>query len=240
MRLDNKQINFKVIRNLVGLAIVILSMAGCASQPPILDMSPDAEITFDGLREIEHPTTDKAWAKPGLQLSGYSKIMIQSAGIEYRPGGETSRSSIAISRGGEFALTEKTKARFREIVGEVFLDELAKSEKFTLVNEPGQDVLIVRGALLDVVSYVPPDRIGRSDVYLSQIGAVTLVLEIRDSMTDAIYIRAVDRDAIGGNSVVQESSRPANTAEVKQTVRRWARLVRTNLDSFSGFSNTSN
>jgi hypothetical protein len=240
MSLYNKEINNKVNRNLVGLAIVFLSMVGCASQPASLDMSPDADVTFDGLREVKHSAADKAWAKPGVQLSGYSKIMIQGAGIEYRPGGETSRSSRAASRSSEFALTEKQKARFREVVGEVFLDELAKSERFTLVNEPGQEVLIVRGALLDVVSFVPPDRIGRSDIYLSQVGAVTLVLEIRDSMTDAIFVRAVDRDAIGDNSMAQKSSRSMNTAEVKQTVRRWGALLRTRLDSFSGYSSTSN
>lgn len=224
--------------NITILAFVLFVLAGCASQTPVLDMSPDAEVTFDGLREIKDSIAGKAWAKPGLNLSGYSKIMIQGAGIEYRPGG-AARRSIANSADSQFALTEEQKARFKEVVGEVFLKELGESEKFTLVNEPGPDVLLIRGGLLDVVSYVPPEPIGRSDIYLREIGAVTLVLEIRDSMTDAIYVRAVDRNAIGNNSMMMQSSRVLNTSEVKRTIARWASMLRSRLDSFSGYTSVA-
>lgn len=218
-----------------GFAMVTILVGGCA-QTPVLDMSPGAEVTFDGLHEIKHATAHKAWAKPGIDLSGYTKIMLQGAGIEYRPGGETRRRPVR-SSSNEFALSEEQKAGFREIVAEVFISELGKSEKFTLVNAPAADALIVRGALLDVVSYVPPEPIGRGDVYLSEVGAVTLVLEIRDSTTDAIYVRAIDRDAIGDDGMMQQSNRPMNRSEVRQTIRRWASLLRRRLDSFSDYAN---
>ncbi len=224
-----------VIVRLVALPLAALLVFGCATSTPAIDTSPEAEVTFDGLHEIKASTADKAWARPDLDLSQYSKIRLQGAGIEYRPGGESGRTWTARSRGGPYEVTEKQKERLRGVVAEAFLDELGKSEKYTLVNESGPDVLLIRGALLDVVSYVPPEPVGgRSRVYLSSVGEATLVIEIRDSITDAILVRAVDRRAAEqmGGSMARESNRVTNTAEIKRLARRWASLLRTRLDEF--------
>jgi hypothetical protein len=74
---------------------------------------------------------------------------------------------------------------------------------------------------------------------LAEIGAVTLVLEIRDSITDAILVRAIDRDSIGDDFMMKNSNRVTNTSEVKRVIRKWASALRERLDSFSGFKNTA-
>ena len=222
----------------MAMPLATLMIFGCATSTPAIDTSPEAEVTFDGLHEIKASAADKAWARPDMDLSQYTKIRLQGAGIEYRPGGESGRTWSARSRGGPYEVTEKQKERLRQVVAEAFLDELGKSEKYTLVNESGADVLVVRGALLDVVSYVPPDPVGgRSTVYLSSVGEATLVLEIRDSITNAILVRVVDRRAAEqmGGSLGMESNRVTNTAEVKRVARRWASLLRTRLDEFHGW-----
>ena len=45
-----------------------------------------------------------------------------------------------------------------------------------MVEEPGPDVLIISGGLHDIVSNVPPPTVGRSDIYLSSVGEITLIL----------------------------------------------------------------
>jgi hypothetical protein len=205
-----------------------------------MDMSPNADVTFDGLREVTHTAFAHVWARPGLSLAGYTKVMLQGASVEYRPGGETSRRSMIRSTGVEFALAEDENARVREIVSKEFADELRESEKFILVDEPGRDVLLIRAGLLDVVSYVPPEPIGRGDTYLTEIGRVTLVLEIRDSVTQAIYVRAIDRDAIGDDNMMRQSNRATNTFEVKQTVKKWGSILREGMDTFDGYVLTTN
>lgn len=228
-----------LVKKCVALSFLSLALAGCATPTPTLDTGPNAEITFDGLHAVQNSAADKAWAIPGLDLSGYNKIMFEGAGIEFRPGGEAGRTSVSRSRGGPYEVTDQQKAGFRRVVGETLLDELGKSERFTLVNEAGPDVLLIRAALLDVVSYVPPETTGRSEVYLTQIGAVTLVLEIHDSITDAILVRAIDRSSIGDDSMMKNSNRVTNTAEVRRVIRRWSSTLRERLDSFSGFENTA-
>jgi len=223
----------------VVLLFLALSLGGCATPDPTISDDPNAEITFDGLHELKNSAADIAWAMPGVDLSGFTKIMVQKTGIEFRPGGEAGRSSFSRSSTGPFEVTEQQKAGFQKIVKEVVLDELGKSTKFALVDEPGPDVLLIRIALLDVVSFVPPEPIGRADIYLRDIGEVTLVLELRDSITGAILVRAINRDAIGSSDRMNRSSRTANAAEVKRLIRRWMSTLRERLDTFSGFTNTA-
>jgi len=137
---------------------------GCAASEPTIDTSPEAEVTFDGLYPVKGGRMDGAWARPDFSVEQYSKVMLQGVGVEYRPGGSKSR-TLSTSRGGEyFDLTPEQKARFEEEMRNAFTEELAKGEHFELVTEPGPDVLLIRGGLLDVVSFVPPDPITRGEL----------------------------------------------------------------------------
>lgn len=217
---------FTEVCRITGVALLVAIIAGCSTAPPTIDTSPGAEVTFDGLHEVQNSRADKAWARPGVDLSQYSKIMIAGAGVEYRPGGESGRSFYSRSSGGHFEVTEDQKERFRTVMTEAFLDELGKSERFAIVDERGPDVLLIKGALLDVVSYVPDEPVGRTSIYLSQVGEATLVLEIRDSVTDAILARAVDRRAAENAMGFTESNRVTNRAEVRRVAKYWARRLR--------------
>lgn len=215
-------------------SVAAITIAGCATPPPTVDTSAEAEMTFDGLFPVKDSRADQAWARPDVDLTQYSKVMLQSIGIEYRPGGESGRTLSSRSSGGPYEVTEEQKDRFEELMRETFLDELGKSEHFTIVSEPGPDVLLVRGGLLDVVSYVPPDPVGvRSDIYLSRVGEATIVIELRDSITEAILARAVDRRAAEQMSGAwQASNRVTNATEVRRMARTWARLLRERLDDY--------
>lgn len=216
------------------ITVIAITIAGCATPAPTVDTSAEAEMTFDGLYPVKNSRADQAWARPDVDLTQFSKIMLQGVGVEYRPGGESGRSFSARSRGGPYEVTEAQKARFEATMREAFLEELLKSKHFTIVTEPGPDVLLIRGALLDVVSYVPPDPVGaRADVYLSKVGEATLVLELRDSITEAILARAIDRRAaenLGGT--LQYSTRVFNATEVKRLARTWGSLLRDRLDEY--------
>lgn len=209
-------------------------LTGCAGSNPTVDTSAEAEISFDGLYRVKGGTADAAWVRKGADISQYSKIMLQGVGIEYRPGGESGRLYYSRKSADHFEISDKQKERLVEILTEAFRKELGKSEHFTIVSEPGPDVLLIRGALLDVVSFVPPEPIGRGEIFLSRVGEATLVLEIRDSVSDAILVRAVDRraaeDAAGGFS---RSNRVFNAAEVRRMAQAWARKLRERLDEYA-------
>jgi hypothetical protein len=58
-----------------------------------------------------------------------------------------------------------------------------------------------------------------------------LVLEIRDSMSNAIYARAIDRRAAQRMGQMMESNRVTNRAEVRRLGRRWGELLRNGLEA---------
>lgn len=215
------------------LAVAALTVA-CTTAPPTVQSGPDAEVSFDGLHRVDNSQADLAWAKPDFDISGYTKIMFVGEGIEYAPAENKGRTTMERSRGGPYFIDEDSRTRFEELVRETFIDEMQQIERYEIVTEAGPDVMMIRGGLLDVVSYVPEDPMsGRSSIYLSSIGEATLVLELRDSETGAILARSIDRRAaeqIGGTMI--ESNRVTNTAEVRRLVRFWGRRLREGLDGF--------
>lgn len=211
-----------------GLAgILLLAVAGCATTPREPELG--SGESFDGLREVTNARISKAWIRPDLDLSGYTKILPVNAGVEYRPVKDRPRN--APSSASTFPITAESRAKFEALVTEIFREELAKSERFEIASEPGPDVLVLAGGLLDVVSNVPPEPIGRGEIYLSQVGEATLVLELRDSESNTALVRMIDRRAAEKASGMTWSNTVSNTAEVRRLIRQWAVRLRNALDT---------
>ena len=219
---------------LAGL-IGIFALGACTSAPPTVQTGPDAEVSFDGLHKVDNARADEAWARPDFNLSAYDSIMITRPTIEYRPVRNRGNTSISRSSGGPYFIDSDARARFEQLVEDVFREELGKIENFDIVTEAGPGTLIIQGGVLDVVSFVPPDiSVGRSDIYIRSIGEATLVLELRDSETGTILARAVDRRAAENRGdILQESNRATNTMEVRRLLRFWAGRLRESLDGFA-------
>ncbi len=222
---------------LIGLALITVLGTACATNPTI-DTSAEAELSFDGLYPVKGARVSKAWARQDVDLSIYNKIMLEGAGIHYRPVKNVSATRAASSRASEFPISESTKERLEAVLREGFLAELSKTDRFEFVSEPGPDVLLIRGALIDVVSRVPPQRAGRSDVYLSSVGEATLVLELIDSQSEAVLIRSVDRRAAETIGVATSSNSVSNSAEIRRLAGRWGRSLREGLEFLADEFNT--
>ncbi|MGB5410604.1 MAG: DUF3313 family protein [Woeseiaceae bacterium] len=224
----NKKIQFPIL-----LASALL-FAGCTTTPQF-QSGPDAELTHDGLTRVDKTIMDVVWARTDIDLTTYSKIRFKAVGVEYRPvkgpySGRAGTGSTKRPMQDEFALNEDQKKQVAEEIGSAFLEELARSDAYELVDESGPDVLTLYVGLLDVVSRVPPDSVGRSIVLLDSVGEATLLMELRDSMSDAIYLRAVDRRAAADIFEMTRSTPVSNRAEVRRLGRYWAGLVRDGLE----------
>ena len=207
-------------------------MASPIQEAPRVQTGPDAEVTYDGLHRVDRSVMDIAWVKPDLDLTGYTKLIVASGGMSFRDVRPTSS-----RRATEFPVREENKERLREILREEFVEELEKLERYDLVTEPGPDVLVLVGAVIDVVSSVPSDidsaRYARGGVYLSSVGQATLVLELRDSQTNEVLARAADRRA-AKSPFAFEASAPMAWAQVRRLAKSWAVLVRQGLEQFNG------
>jgi hypothetical protein len=185
--------------------------------------------SFDGLVEVVNSRASKAWVHPDFDLSGYTRVRLEGAGIEFRPIRE--RSSLSRSDGQSYPMSQQAQTRLAKIMREAFEKQLARSERFELTERVGPDVLTVWGGLLDVVSFAPPQRGGRDDIFLRRVGEATLVIELRDSETNATLMRIMDRRAAErAPGSVMNSNTVTNTADVRRLANTWARLFRQRLD----------
>ena len=223
------------------ISLILLSMlvvAACSnSTGPALQTGDDAELTHDGLVRVDNTIMDSVWARPGIDLKGINKVIFVPIGVSYRDV-EPSDPTTALRRSTrsrdtelrEFQLDEETKAFFEAEIGGVFDEEVSASNVYTVVDEPGPDVISVGIALLDVVSRVPPQARTRPRVFIEMVGEATLVLEIRGSMSNTVYLRAVDRRAAAQQSQMIESNPVTNAAEIRRLGRRWGQITREGLE----------
>ncbi len=219
------------------IAVLAIGTVGCTSTPTF-QTGEDAEVTHDGLTRLDRTVMDAVWARKDIDISGVSKIMLESVGVEFRNvsgpysgRGGTGTSRATTSSRNQFQLDAETRALFIEEISGAFREELARSEVFEIVDEPGPDVLLIRGGLLDVVSRVPPETVGRSRIFIDRVGEATLVLEVRDSESNTVLVRAVDRRAAESNMGMRESTRVTNRAEVRRLGRRWGGILRNGLEA---------
>jgi len=139
-------------------------------------------------------------------------------------------SSILSTTGDEaYPVPQEHKEEFRQVVVEGFIEELKRSERFQMVDEVGPGTLVVRGAVMDIVSWVPPST-ARADVYLPAIGEGTVVFELIDPETGLMQARVGERSNIRPpNHSDSAFTRPANFNTVWPDVDRWARAVASEL-----------
>ncbi len=219
------------------LIVSMLAITACTTtSAPVMQSGEDAEATFDGLVRVDNTIMDSVWARPDVDLRGITKVIFVPVGVSYRDV-EPTDPSTALRRSArsrdtelrEFQLDEETKAFFEDEIGTAFEAEVSSSQVYTVVDEPGPDVIKVGVALLDVVSRVPPQAQSRPRVFIEMVGEATLVLEIRGSMSNTIYVRAVDRRAAQQSQMI-ESNRVTNSAEVRRLGRRWGQITREGLE----------
>jgi hypothetical protein len=217
----------------------VWALAGVASAAaPQIQTGQGAETTFDGLTRVDNTIMDAVWVRPDIDLRGFRKVLFVPVGVSYRDV-EPSDPTTALRRSTrsrttelrEFQLDEETKALFEAEIGAAFSEEVAASEVYEVVDEAGPDVLQIGVALLDVVSRVPPQAATQPRVYIESVGEATLVLEIRGSMSNSVYLRAVDRRAAARQSEMIESNRVTNASEIRRLGRRWGEIVRKGLET---------
>jgi len=214
---------------------MVVAVAGCVSTPPpTLQTGPDAEVTVDGLVRVDNAVVPVAYRKPDMDLTGYTRFMLDPVEIAYQkdPGG-VRRSGMGFAD-ENFALSssqmESLRGRFQETV----IEALTQDGGYELTTEPAADVLRITASLIDLVVSVPTEMSGRQDVYTRSYGLVSLILELRDSQSGEILVRAGDRrDPTRNTSDRLAAVTPGLVrSDVDRLFRHWADLLRERLDAF--------
>jgi hypothetical protein len=198
-----------------------------AAAPAVQEKPPVAKVTGGDELVKEKGYFRETWVSPDADITKYSKLHLWNAVFQFRDVGEkkTPRTTSSILRSeGEFPIAPESREKFREVVVGAFVEELERSKRFEVVDTVGPGTLLLRGAIFDIVSNVPP-RLTRGNVYLSAVGEGTFVIELIDAETGEMLARVGERRRIQPPGGVDAFTKPANAATVWVDVGQWARGV---------------
>lgn len=211
-----------------------IAIAGCETTParePTIQAGPNAEVTVDGLHRVDNSKMALAYAKPDVDLGSYTKIMLDPVSIAYKKEPRGTGRMRTAHHESNFALTAKQTENMKSLFQESAVNALSSDNGYQIVSHPGPDVLRVRCALIDLVVTVPTEEpAGRSRTFAESYGAVTLVVELRDSETGEIFARVADREEPGSNFGMTEVNRVTVSSDLKRLFKFWSGYLREGVD----------
>jgi len=218
-------------------ALGVVWLAALLLTPPTAlakDKQPIPLETHDGLVLQSDSKVARAYLDPNADFSVYEKIMILDCHVAFRKNWQRDQRRSGSGRAARNEQMEKIKTDVARLFREVFSEKLAQDGGYAIVDTAGEDVLLVRPAILDLDINVPDNRgTGRSTVYTSTSGAATLLIELYDSETGDILARAADRKtARSPSGHMTWTTTASNRSNARRVLGRWADLLRERLDEF--------
>ena len=212
---------------LILFSSTLLSVMGSAadSAPP--------QSTHDGLVLQKSSEAAVVYARPGADLTSYSKIALLKAYVAFKKNWRRDYNEQEPDL--ERQISDKDMQRMRDAMADefqkVFTDVLSKKGGHEMVTEGSDGVLIIRPAIIDL-TVAAPDKMaaGMSETYSAYAGEMTLYMELYDGKTGQIIYRVIDRRA-AGNDFWRVRNRVTNRADADRVLRRWAELLESHLAS---------
>jgi hypothetical protein len=224
----------KSVFGAMALVLGAVLLGGCATT------GQQQEAEWDGLVRQPHPRLSAVFVRPGAQeeMGAFRSVMLEPVYVSFASDFETGRRSGSASR----RLNADDLAAIRQSLGDLFQQifrEELESGGYEIVEQPGPETLRVSAAIVDLFITAPDaaQPTGRSRTYTANSGRMTLVVELRDSVTGEILARAVDGQSGRGTGTWTVSNRVTNTADARRALRVWARALRDGLDELYARSN---
>lgn len=212
-----------------ALAATMTLAAGCQSNPatPIDDIANET-----GMRRAVSTRLDALYVRPDVKFGAYTKVLLRPVHVSFR---DTWRPERA---GTPFRLSEadmnRLKQDFESTFMQVFGSEMQADEGFELVEAPGPGVLEVRAEVTDL--FIPAPDLSyysttRTRTFTREGSEMTLIAEVRDSVSGEILSRAYDEGRVMRNPIFDEANRVTNRMDARRIISMWATQLRSTLDT---------
>jgi hypothetical protein len=221
-------------------ALAALTALAFGRATAALAASPPAE--WDGLTRVRSSRSQAVYVLPGADFRPYTKVMLDPTEIAFQRNWQRNFNSRTI-RGPSGRITDADIEQMVNDGGKAATDIFTQAFNtggFPVVDAPGDDVLRVRTAIVNV-TVTSPDRMtaGRSRTYSGEAGTATLVIEARDSVSGALLGRAVDAQVAGDSSIFLNRTQMSNRADFRTLAQRWARTAVSGLQQLRSSSPVS-
>jgi tRNA/tmRNA/rRNA uracil-C5-methylase (TrmA/RlmC/RlmD family) len=211
------------LQSIVSVLLLGLTQLGyAASKLP--------EVTEDGLELRKVKGIDVVYVRPGATLAAYKRVMLDPVEVAFSKDWDPEKTGSRMKLSP--ADREKLRTELAALFDKTFKEELEKKNGYPVVTEAAADVLRVTPALIDVYANAPDTmQPGRSVTFTVSAGRATLIAELRDSETGAILARVADARETRNDGFMQVSSSVSSSAEARNLISQWARVLRKRLDA---------
>jgi len=177
---------------------------------------------------------DHLYKLPEADFSGYKRVRLDPIEVEFDKNWKPNASERSPSARLSNEDIEKIKKTLAEEFRKVFTEELTRNG-YPVVSEDGDDVLRVSAAIVNLYITAPEKMsAGRSRTYTTNAGHMTLVAELRDSVTGKLMARAVDSVQARDTGTFMISNSVTNLAAARTALNKWAGVLRKGLDAATG------
>jgi hypothetical protein len=178
---------------------------------------------WEGLVRVRSDKMDLVYLAPEADFRPYTAVILDPSEMAMRQNWlrdqrRTSAGSLGnqpTERDIQRALT-RGQQQFDSYFAEAFTEA-----GFTIATAPGPEVLRVRSGVVDIDVVAPDVGAARTRTFSEEAGSGTLVVEVRDSQTNALLGRAIERRVAGDNGPWLRTS-ASNRADFDRLFRRWA------------------
>lgn len=195
-----------------------------------------AAWTEDGLQNVKIKGLDVVYARPGSSLAGYTKVLLKPVEVAFRR--DWGRSSTGGLSG---RVRSEDAQRIRERLMAVMAEETQKvlaEGGYALADAPGDDVLEIDASIRDLFITAPDiPSASFTKVYSLSAGEMTLVAELRDSVSGETLMRVYDHAYARESAYVHRITNIENASEARAIAREWASKLRQQLDLAKGRGN---
>src|SRR5512143_3222706 len=171
----------------IGIATLLafFAVAGAASG--------QATDSPDGLVKVAPRRMELAWLRPGADFRPYTKVIIGQTQVAFRPNWRKDyNSSRSVGNWVSQEQADRIMAAAQTNFDEIFRDAFRKAG-YEVANAPGPDVLRVNSAVLDLDVNAPLGQNTPGATWIITAGQAALIVEVRDSTTNALLGRVADR-----------------------------------------------
>ncbi len=217
--------------------IVTAVLAGTFAPVAWCDTTPtQASADAEGLVKVKVPGLQTVYARPGVNLASYDKVMLDPIAVAFSKNWGSRNPLRRITAEEQ----QEIKTGLEKILREEFKKELSKSQRYSVVDTPGDDVLKITAEIRDLQINAPDlQEAGITRTYTLSAGEMTLVAELRDSASGALIARVIDRERDPDSPWLQWTTRMDNIIAAQRAAAGWARILRERLDAAHGIGKGS-
>jgi hypothetical protein len=211
---------------LVALAAVV-SCVRPQMYPVEFETGIRSSATSDGLHRARS-RYGIIFLKPAANFHSYDAAIVDRVTVAYKQ----DTALEAARKDGRFLDSEEDLGRLRDLFQGAFENSLSDSQDFVILPEPGRGVLRITGHILNLDVRAPVLH-GSESRFAIDEGEMTLVLDVRDSVSGEALARFADRRLLRPRSagIFGYATGPATRwSAVREIFDDWSDSARITLD----------